>query len=148
MGKEKENTEVPTKNLETRKPKRILHFSDGTIEEYSSEEEEEASPQVEKSEKRDLIDPRDLSWLGWMSHGVWFAGSGFVGACDAAGEKLAWWFGITSPKYYYEMQEAIRMKEEEEKRKSRQDAEMSGWTNSVKENNVNTQDLASSQVSE
>ena len=45
-----------------------------------------------------------------MSHGVWFAGSGFVGACDAAGEKLAWWFGITSPKYYYEMQEAIRMK--------------------------------------
>jgi len=72
-----------------------------------------------------------------------------VGACDAAGEKLAWWFGITSPKYYYEIQEAIRMKEEEEKRKSRQDAEMSGWTNSVKENKVNTQDLAaSSQLSE
>ena len=46
MGKEEENTEVPTKNRETRKPKRILHFSDGTIEEYSSEEEEEASPKV------------------------------------------------------------------------------------------------------
>jgi hypothetical protein len=26
------------------------------------------------------------------------------------GEKLAWWLGITSPKYYYEIQEALRIK--------------------------------------
>ena len=38
------------------------------------------------------------------------AGSRFVSVCDAVGEKLAWWLGITSPKYYYEIQEAIRCK--------------------------------------
>merc|ERR1712013_28194 len=34
---------------------------------------------------------------------------------------------ITSPKYYYEIQEAKRMQKEEEERKERQDAEMAGW---------------------
>ena len=32
--------------------------------------------------------------------------------CDAAGEKLAWFFGITKPKYYAEIQEYERMDEE------------------------------------
>lgn len=32
--------------------------------------------------------------------------------CDAAGEKLAWFFGITKPKYYAELQEYERMDEE------------------------------------
>ena len=47
--------------------------------------------------------------------------------CDSLGESLAWWLGITSPKYYYEIQEAKRMVKEEEERKSRLDAEMAGW---------------------
>jgi hypothetical protein len=29
------------------------------------------------------------------------------------GEKLAWWFGITQPKYLYEIEEYKRMKQEE-----------------------------------
>ncbi len=33
-------------------------------------------------------------------------------ACDTAGEKLAWFFGITKPKYYAEIQEFERMDEE------------------------------------
>ena len=33
-------------------------------------------------------------------------------ACDTAGEKLAWFFGITKPKYYSELQEYERMDEE------------------------------------
>jgi hypothetical protein len=37
-------------------------------------------------------------------------GTRFLAVCDTVGEKLAWWLGITSPKYYYEIQEAIRMK--------------------------------------
>ena len=40
---------------------------------------------------------------------------------------MAWWLGITSPKYYYEIQEAKRMMREEEERKTRMDAEMAGW---------------------
>lgn len=30
------------------------------------------------------------------------------------GEKLAWWFGITQPKFLYEIQEYERIKKEEE----------------------------------
>jgi hypothetical protein len=37
-------------------------------------------------------------------------------ACDSAGEKLAWWLGITKPKFLYEIEEALRMKKEEEER--------------------------------
>lgn len=67
-----------------------------------------------------------------MALDVLVGGRGGFGssACDAAGERLAWWFGITSPKYYYEIQEALRMKDEEEARKKRQDAEMAGWSES------------------
>jgi hypothetical protein len=38
-----------------------------------------------------------------MIHYTWFAGSSVMGYCDDWGEKLAWFFGITSPKYYYEL---------------------------------------------
>lgn len=30
------------------------------------------------------------------------------------GEKLAWWLGITKPKFFYEIEEYKRMKKEEE----------------------------------
>jgi hypothetical protein len=40
----------------------------------------------------------------------WSSGSRFLSVCDTVGEKLAWWLGITSPKYYYEIQEALRIK--------------------------------------
>jgi len=30
------------------------------------------------------------------------------------GEKLAWWLGITKPKFFYEIEEYKRMKQEEE----------------------------------
>ena len=51
-----------------------------------------------------------IAVLGWLVESARAAGGGVLGACDTAGEKLAWWFGITSPKYYYEIQEALRMK--------------------------------------
>ena len=57
-----------------------------------------------------IVDPRSLGWFPWMAWLTLAAGGGFLGMCDAAGEKLAWWLGITSPKYYYEIQEALRMK--------------------------------------
>ena len=57
-----------------------------------------------------MLDPRSMTWFPWMAWRIMTAGDGFLSYCDAAGEKLAWWFGITSPKYYYEIQEALRMK--------------------------------------
>ena len=38
-----------------------------------------------------------------MVHYTWIAGSSLFGYCETWGEKLAWFFGITSPKYYYEL---------------------------------------------
>ena len=35
-----------------------------------------------------------------------------ISASDFCGEKLAWLFGITSPKYQYALDEAERLKEE------------------------------------
>ena len=73
------------------------------------------------------MDPSSLTWIPWLVYLAWIGATGTLRICDAAGEKLAWWLGITSPKYYYEIQEAKRMQKEEEERKSRQDAEMAGW---------------------
>lgn len=42
-------------------------------------------------------------------------------ACDYAGEKLAWWLGITKPKFLYEIEEYNRMKQEEEERAANED---------------------------
>ena len=48
-----------------------------------------------------------------MVHYTWWFGSGFLGYCDFFGEKLAWALGITSPKYYYEIEDFKRQQEEE-----------------------------------
>lgn len=42
-------------------------------------------------------------------------------ACDYAGEKLAWWFGITKPKFLYEINEYEEMMREQERRAQLED---------------------------
>ena len=74
-----------------------------------------------------VVDPKSLAWVPWALYLAWLAGTSTLAVCDSLGERLAWWLGITSPKYYYEIQEAKRMKREEEERLARQDAEMAGW---------------------
>merc|ERR1719458_682429 len=64
-----------------------------------------------------------------MLYYTWFMGSTTLGYCDFIGEKLAWWFGITSPKYYYEIQEFERMKEEEEEEERQRKVNEHGWSN-------------------
>lgn len=111
-------------------PKRILHFSDGILEEYSTDEEEreEARRQEEEKERSQQVEnPSEMSWLPWLVYLAWMSATSTLRAADTMGEKLAWWLGITSPKYYYEIQEAKRMMKEEEERKKRMDAEMAGW---------------------
>jgi len=110
-------------------PRRILHFSDGVIEEYSTdeEEEEEIRRQEEEEKKKSLVDPKTLTWMPWLWYLAWYTGSSALAVCDTVGEKFAWWLGITSPKYYYEIQEYKRQMQQEEERRKRQDAEMAGW---------------------
>ena len=86
-----------------------------------------------EKKKKALIDPKTLRWIPWMLYYTWFMGSTTLGYCDFIGEKLAWWFGITSPKYYYELQEFQRMKEEEEEEESRRKVDEFGWSSAPTE---------------
>jgi len=115
-------------------PKRIIHFSDGIVEEFStdSEEEEEirkAAAIEEEKKKYALLDPKKLTWVPWVVWYAWFMGSTALSYCDFVGEKLAWWFGITSPKYYYELEEFKRMQEEEKEAEEKRKVDEHGWTN-------------------
>lgn len=114
-----------------RVPRRVIHCSDGVIEEYSTDEEEiEARKQEEeKQRQQSLIDPRTLTWIPWVLHYTWLGGSTMLSYCDSWGERLAWLFGITSPKYYYELEEFKRMQEEEQERKKQEQEQNQGWTN-------------------
>nr|XP_002735602.2 PREDICTED: protein FAM177A1-like [Saccoglossus kowalevskii] len=91
-------------------PRRVIHFSDGVIEEYSTDEEEE-----EEKEDKPLIDPSTLTWGPYLWYYTVAASFGALGACEYLGEKLAWFFGITSPKYQYAIDEYYRnLREEKE----------------------------------
>uniref|UniRef100_H2ZND0 Protein FAM177A1 n=1 Tax=Ciona savignyi TaxID=51511 RepID=H2ZND0_CIOSA len=90
-------------------PRRLIHCSDGVLEEYSTDEEEE-----ETEENLPLVDPSTLSWGSYLW--FWTVKSAFSGlaACDYLGEKFANFFGITSPKYQYELNQLKQMEEEEQ----------------------------------
>ena len=82
--------------------RRVIHCSDGVVEEYSTDEEEleelrsapitcNCRPKLshfciysrrkkeDERKKTSLIDPRTLTWLPWMIHYTWNFGSSFVG---------------------------------------------------------------------
>ncbi|XP_046370805.1 protein FAM177A1-like [Haliotis rufescens] len=106
-----------------KKPKRVLHFSDGILEEYSTDEED-----VQIKPKEPSVDPKKLSWLPWFWYCLMTASARTLSVADLCGEKLAWFFGITAPKYQYAIDEYYRLKEEEDKDKEmmeRQHAELS-----------------------
>lgn len=122
-------------------PKRILHFSDGVLEEYSTDEEEREEAEKEQSQ---TVATSEMSWAPWLLYLAWLSATSTLRAADSLGEKLAWWLGITSPKYYYEIQEAKRMIKEEEERKKNMDAEMAGWVGEGKEGIVESQEAVRS----
>ncbi|XP_072513070.1 protein FAM177A1 [Salminus brasiliensis] len=107
--------ELEDKELSKEKaPRRVIHFSSGeTMEEYSTEEEDNSE---KHPEKKDLLSPIDTSKLTWGPY-VWFqmwrAATSTVSACDYLGERMASLFGVTSAKYQYAIDEFDRMKENE-----------------------------------
>ncbi|GAB1602848.1 uncharacterized protein LOC115212138 [Argonauta hians] len=98
-------------NLQKKAPKRVLHFSDGILEEYSTDEEEQPEMKTQTT-----LDPSTLNWLPWIWYYMVLVSSKTFNAADMCGEKLAWFFGITSPKYQYAIDEYY--KEQEEKTNS------------------------------
>jgi hypothetical protein len=103
-----------------RVPRRVLHFSDGVLEEYSTDEEDvvdEACPQP------DPIDPKSLPLMRRCWYHATVAASKSLAVADYCGEKLAWFLGITSPKYQYVLDEYKRRLAEEEEERQREERE-------------------------
>ncbi|XP_019627532.1 PREDICTED: protein FAM177A1-like [Branchiostoma belcheri] len=104
-----------------KQPRRVLHCSDGIYEEYSTDEEDETDTQQPE------VDPKTLTWGPYLWFYTTFVASRGLAACDFLGEKLAWFFGITSPKYQYAIDEYERMqrqdKEEQEEAEREAEAE-------------------------
>ncbi|CAH0559870.1 unnamed protein product [Brassicogethes aeneus] len=97
-------------NVRVKEPKRILHFSDGVLEEYSSDEDEVDA--ANNNTEQAIVDPATLTWGPWFVYKAWTAGSNTLYALDKSGEFLASMFGITTPKYYFELEEYKRRQEQ------------------------------------
>ncbi|KAL5008230.1 hypothetical protein ScPMuIL_013811 [Solemya velum] len=83
-----EFTNIPLeaeKHTKLRKPRRILHFSDGVLEEYSSDEEEPVKTGP-------VVDPRKLTWMPWVWYYVVHYAASTLSIADTCGEKLAYFF--------------------------------------------------------
>nr|XP_011431515.2 protein FAM177A1 [Crassostrea gigas] len=95
-------------------PRRLIHCSDGVLEEYSTDEEEEVKP------PEPTVNPKELTWMPWFWYYFATAARGTLYVADSCGEKLASFFGITTPKYQYAIDEYYRLKEEEEREQERE----------------------------
>ena len=119
-------TEINLSETERKKlPKRLVYFSDGVLEEYSTDEEEldGVNPDTQP-----LIDPKTLPWVPYVGYMIWWLGSRTLAVCDYLGENLAWFLGITSPKFQYELDQYERMAKEEEEFENYIKSENAGWT--------------------
>ncbi|XP_032518000.1 protein FAM177A1-like [Danaus plexippus] len=115
--KELHNSQVEV-NLS--RPIKVIHFSDG-IEEIM--EENQVTELDSAPKDNEVVDPKTLSWGPWFTYQTWKSGSKVLGALDYAGETLANFFGITTPKYIIEIEEYERMQME----KKKIDEESAGW---------------------
>lgn len=79
------------------------------------------------------IDPNLNEWLPWAWNRTVAVSSKILDGCDYVGEYLANFFGITSPKYQFEIDAYYRNQELEQELKTKEDLEMAGW----KENKYN-----------
>lgn len=64
-----------------------------------------------------------MSWVPWLGYMASKSAYKSLEVCDSVGEKLAWWFGITKPKFLYEIEEYNRMKQEEAEREEEDQTE-------------------------
>ncbi|XP_076162887.1 protein FAM177A1 [Ptiloglossa arizonensis] len=126
-----ENNSNVMQGLKPKKqPKRILHFSDGDLEEYSEDEIDA----TEENKAVSQIDPKTLNWIPWTWYQTTWFGTKVLDGCDYLGEWLANFFGITAPKYQFEINEFYRLQALENETMHKQDLEMGGWNQTNKNN--------------
>ncbi|XP_031558581.1 protein FAM177A1-like [Actinia tenebrosa] len=90
------------------------------------EEISESSSEDESSKltsKKDDINPSDLNWPLYFWYYIVAVSTGALRVAECLGEKLAYVFGITSPKYQYVIDEYYRLKEIEEEEEEREKRE-------------------------
>ncbi len=121
---------------EEKTPKRIIHFCDGEVAEYSSDEDE-VRDRGTSSTKMVHIDPvskfsenskwpkfwqffedfffyfllqSSLGWVDWLRFKSSVVGNAAINVCDYLGDSLSSFFGITTPKYQFEIDHFNMMK--------------------------------------
>ncbi|XP_072764870.1 uncharacterized protein [Anoplolepis gracilipes] len=139
-----ENSDVETQCTckLSKKPRRVLQFSDGVMEEYSSEDEVDM-PKNNKTVSQ--IDTKNLNWLPWAWHQTTWISSKMLDGCDYVGECLANFFGITAPKYQFEINEFYRLQALEREMFNKEDLEMGGWNEKKRSNLINNDVILSNE---
>ncbi|XP_035220960.1 protein FAM177A1-like isoform X1 [Stegodyphus dumicola] len=118
-------TEINLSEIKEKKlPKRLVYFSDGILEEYSSDED---ICDGECQDTQPLIDAKTLPWIPYFGYLIWWIGSRTLSVCDYLGENLAWFLGITSPKFQYELEQYEKIVKEEEELQKYIKSENAGW---------------------
>ncbi|XP_012536807.1 protein FAM177A1 [Monomorium pharaonis] len=135
---ENSDAETQCERKLSKKPKRILQFSDGVMEEYSSEDEVDA-PKSNKIVSQ--IDTKNMNWLPWAWYQTTWFSSKMLDGCDYVGECLANFFGITAPKYQFEINEFYRQRALEKEMSYKQDLEMGGWNEHNRNNLINSDSM-------
>ncbi|OAF72149.1 hypothetical protein A3Q56_00090 [Intoshia linei] len=101
-----ENVECKPANIRVKKPRRIIHCSNGTLPEYSTDEESECG-------NIQIADTSSMTWLHYAYHLSGTFGYKTLAWVDYFGSKIAWFLGITSPKYASEMNYYKRLENNE-----------------------------------
>lgn len=97
------------------KPSRVVQCTDGPVEIF------------EKKHAQSAVVIKTPWTANVIPHALIVVGTRALAICDYLGEKLAFLFGITSPKYQYEIEEYYRQKKEDEDCKKKQKDEYAGW---------------------
>ncbi|XP_054153515.1 protein FAM177A1-like [Oppia nitens] len=120
-------------------PKRLIHCSDGVLEEYDdSDDGEDVTHTTTTTTDNDIIDGNNgsahktdtVSPLSSVKNTVLWMGNKTLEVCDYLGENLANFLGITSPKYESEINEYYRQMAEQKNYEEKQKSEFAGWQTS------------------
>ncbi|EFN60269.1 Uncharacterized protein C14orf24 [Camponotus floridanus] len=88
-------------------------------------------------ENSDVETQKNMDWLPWAWHQTTWISSKMLDGCDYVGECLANFFGITAPKYQFEINEFYRLQALERETFNKQDLEMNGWNEKKRDNLIN-----------
>jgi len=79
-----------------------------------------------------------MNWLPWAWYQTTWVSSKVLDGCDYVGECLANFFGITAPKYQFEINEFYRLQALEKEIFS-QDMEIGGWMEEKRDNFISNE---------